>query len=340
MISKLRETAKQKLSTKTKAVIKLPLDTARYAFNRISEIRKLDSTKDEPQQRYPLAISTLEEILVDKMGIQEGACVHFHSSLRHLLEGSLTPPNDGYKYSNRMSYAYEVIKLLKRLVGESGTLTTVTCMHSMRQFYRLMEGDSADDLIFDLRTSPTNRGLISEMFRKSKGTLRSINPIYNVSAWGKHASYLIENNQNAAPYVAGEDSAWQKMHELSFRGLLLGDYFHSNVPNRYWEYHPSYQRPIFYDKPIVFPVRDYNGGIIRVPLYMQPPDRSRYNSIDDFSNYMNDKYGIYTIVPFESSLGGGIVSYDLNYQTDCAKKEIDNGVYATDVKFRRAGIHY
>ena len=73
----------------------------------------------------------------------------------------------------------DIVTAFEGAVGPEGTLMMPT----------LSTGGSAVEFaesgrIFDPRTTPSQMGLLSEVFRRSPGVARSIHPTHSVAAWG------------------------------------------------------------------------------------------------------------------------------------------------------------
>jgi aminoglycoside 3-N-acetyltransferase len=72
---------------------------------------------------------------------------------------------------------------------------------------------------FDLRRTPSQMGLLSEMFRRSRGVVSSRHPIYRVSATGPLAAALVNGHENAE-LACGRGSPFDFM--ASHKTLILG----------------------------------------------------------------------------------------------------------------------
>jgi aminoglycoside 3-N-acetyltransferase len=61
-----------------------------------------------------------------------------------------------------------------------------------------------DDPVFDLRRTASRMGAVTELFRTSAGTVRSLHPTHSVSARGKGADELVAGHERAeTPFGAG-----------------------------------------------------------------------------------------------------------------------------------------
>lgn len=109
-----------------------------------------------------------------------------------------------------------VIQLLCDSVGSGGTL--VMPAYPMR-------GLSQEHLVshpfFDCRRTPSQSGLITEIFRRLRGVCRSVHPTHSVAAWGALASQLTTGHQRAATPFDGF-SPFQRMYDEGALVLDLG----------------------------------------------------------------------------------------------------------------------
>lgn len=109
-----------------------------------------------------------------------------------------------------------VIELLQRSVGSGGTL--VMPAYPMR-------GRSQAHLerhpFFDCRRTPSQAGLLSEIFRRMSQVHRSLHPTHSVAAWGERALELTTGHEGSAtPF--DECSPFQRMYEGGAIVLNLG----------------------------------------------------------------------------------------------------------------------
>ena len=75
--------------------------------------------------------------------------------------------------------------------------------------------------IVDLRRTPSRMGLVSEVFRRSPGVVRSIHPTHPVAAWGDRAETLIAGHLQAST-PCGAGSPYHRLLEFDGRIVMLG----------------------------------------------------------------------------------------------------------------------
>ena len=147
------------------------------------------------------SLSELEKAL-SEIGIAEGQVLFVHSSADKLksIEGG----------------AGKILQLLLGIIGSSGTLVLPTLP---------FDGMAADYLqqtrFFDVKKTPSRVGLLSEIFRRMPGVLRSLHPTHPVSAFGKQAQYFVsEHHLDINPF--GSLSPFKKMEKKQGKILMIG----------------------------------------------------------------------------------------------------------------------
>jgi aminoglycoside N3'-acetyltransferase len=115
----------------------------------------------------PLKLEEVEAVL-DQLGIGSGdrLSVHSHSAVLGQVQGGIAA----------------LLEHLKERVTPRGLLwmTTSPFRGSMWEY-------AATDPIFDVRRTPSQMGLITEVFRRGRGTTRSVHPTHPVALWGNDA---------------------------------------------------------------------------------------------------------------------------------------------------------
>ncbi len=75
--------------------------------------------------------------------------------------------------------------------------------------------------IFDPLTEPSCVGLLSEMFRKRQGVLRSLHPTHSVGVMGVKAEWLVANEREVDT-PCPRNGCWGKLLDLNAKILFLG----------------------------------------------------------------------------------------------------------------------
>ncbi len=79
--------------------------------------------------------------------------------------------------------------------------------------------------IFNVKRTPSQVGLFTELFRRAEGVTRSLHPTHSVAAWGKHSKEFVEEHHLGTAF--GEKSPICKMQQHN--GLVAGI---GVIPNR------------------------------------------------------------------------------------------------------------
>ena len=129
-------------------------------------------------------------------GIDEGDVLFVQASFKDMLT-----------YEAKATH---LLALLRRLVGESGTL--------------LMPAYSTPaalgpQQVFDADTAPTYTGILNEIFRRSPGVVRSLHPRHSICGLGPAAAGLLAGHQRCA-YADGAGSPSDRLRALDNAKIL------------------------------------------------------------------------------------------------------------------------
>ena len=143
-----------------------------------------------------------------RLGLTKGDVIGVHSSLSSF----------GYVEGG----ADAVIDALLETVGREGTIVMPTYSTNRIKVELTPEEVAAGVLWlykispFDPKETPCSTGVIPEAFRKRKGVMRSLHPMFSVAAIGPKAKEIVEaGNENVR-------EAWKKLLELDGYILLIG----------------------------------------------------------------------------------------------------------------------
>jgi aminoglycoside 3-N-acetyltransferase len=175
-------------------------------------------------------------------GISESDTVLVHSNFK---------PDSGFQGT-----PLELANALVELIGTKGNLVMVSLPFRGAAYDYLALGKP-----FNVRKTMSMMGLVTEMFRRREGTLRSLHPTHPVLAYGKDAAWLVADHERCL-YPCGAGSPFDKIRQL--RGKLLFfdvsfqsiTFFH-HVEDLLKERIPF---PIYSDRLFAVPAVDANGG--------------------------------------------------------------------------------
>lgn len=142
------------------------------------------------------------KIRLKAMGIGPGDTLLVHSAHSPLL-GFQGSPGD-------------LIDAFLDVVGTAGHLLMVSLpyLSSTSEYLKTTK-------VFDVRNTPSKMGLVSEMFRRRSGVLRSLHPTHPVLACGPRADWIVSGHEDCR-YPCGRGSPFEKLLELNGKVLFFG----------------------------------------------------------------------------------------------------------------------
>jgi len=159
------------LKNKIKKILKekLKLKHPKTYINNFNTKRKLEKAKKKYQEKY-----TAKDILdsLVKNGLKKGDTLFIHSSWDQFFNYEGTPK--------------ELIDTLLEYLTEEGTLA-MPCFPAIQD----------NTKIFNVKRTPSGAGFLTEMFRRYKGTTRSISLNHSVCAIGKNAEFLTKDHHKS-----------------------------------------------------------------------------------------------------------------------------------------------
>lgn len=164
----------------------------------------MDQTKNRKTSRVRVSKEDIEFALRE-LGLKRGEIVGVHSSLSSF----------GYVEGG----ADTVIDALLEVVRREGTIVMPTHSTNLAKVKLGSKGVAAGALwlyqilLYNRKETPCSTGVIPETFRKRKGVMRSLHPVFSVAAIGPKAEEIVE---------AGSENvlkAWKKL--LGLEGYIL-----------------------------------------------------------------------------------------------------------------------
>ena len=112
--------------------------------------------------------------------------------------------------------ATDVIDVLQKSIGPNGTLMMPTL-----PFTGTAVEYASRSPVFDVARTPSRTGLLTELFRRSSGVVRSVHPTHSVALWG-HDAHLLAKDHYRATTPCGEGTPFAALLERNGKILLLG----------------------------------------------------------------------------------------------------------------------
>lgn len=202
------------------------------------------------------------------LGIEKGDAVMMHSSFS---------PYNGFRGSPGA-----VIDALRRVLGEEGTLLMVSLPYRSSTIEYLKDYKG-----FDVRKTPSAMGLISEIFRKRDGALRSLHPTHPVLAQGPKAEWVLGGHENCL-YACGPGSPFEKLAQLDGKVLFFNAPFATFTFFHYLEHRVSekIRFPLYAEEPFEVPILDRRGERIAVKAKVFSPEAIRRRRLPFFEAEM------------------------------------------------------
>ena len=137
-----------------------------------------------------------------ELGIEIGDTLLVHSSLDQ-FEGFTGKPT-------------EILSLLQNAVGPSGALLLPTLPYTGSAVeYATGSG------VFDVKRTPSKMGLLTELFRRTAGVIRSVHPTHAVAIWGASAAVLASGHAEAKT-PCGVGTPYARLLDCNGKILFLG----------------------------------------------------------------------------------------------------------------------
>lgn len=142
------------------------------------------------------------------------------------------------------------------LVGTKGNLLMVSLPFRGSAYDYLAQGKP-----FNAKKTMSMMGLVTEMFRRRPGTLRSLHPTHPVLACGKDAAWLVADHERCL-YPCGAGSPFEKFYQLKGKILFFDVTFRSITFFHFVEdlLKDRLPFPVYSDRLFTIPAVDANGG--------------------------------------------------------------------------------
>lgn len=191
------------------------------------------------------------------LGVQPGDTVLLHSSFEdhHGFRGTIQ----------------EVTDVFIDAVGLGGNLLMVSLPYrsSSLQYLSALKR-------FDVRKTPSMMGMMSELFRRRPGVMRSLSPTHPMLAYGPRAAWLIADHETCQ-HPCGPGSPFEKLVACDAKAVFFNTSFDAFTFFHYLEHLVSskMQFSLYTDTPFQAQVVDAEGVQSTVPTYAFAVDAMR-----------------------------------------------------------------
>jgi amino acid adenylation domain-containing protein len=191
----------------------------------------------------------LEEKL-RKIGLTEADTVYMHSAF-NAFNGFLGGPQ-------------QIIDCILNVIGDDGNLVMVSMAYT----------GTTDDYLkavktFDAIKTESSMGIITEIFRRKKDVVRSLNPAHPILAFGPDAKWITSDHDKTM-YSCGKGSPFEKILELNAKAFFFDVSFRAMTFFHYLEDRFKDTSPVrlYNDEPLENTVIDSKGNEITVKTYV------------------------------------------------------------------------
>jgi aminoglycoside N3'-acetyltransferase len=210
------------------------------------------------------------EYALRQLGIKSGDTVLLHVTYKF---------NSGY-----VGKPQSIVDVLIDIIGDNGNLLMVSLPYTGSTLEYLQKNE-----VFDVRKSVSQMGIITEIFRRRQGVLRSLHPAHPVLVYGKDSEYIVKDHDKCI-FSCGKGSPFEKFYLLkgkilffdtTFRPITFLHYIEDIIKNKL-------PFPLYTAEPIRSKVIDYNRNEIEITTF--PFDRYIFENRDSLllGKYLDD----------------------------------------------------
>jgi aminoglycoside 3-N-acetyltransferase len=195
-----------------------------------------------------------DQIVTDlaALGVKQGDNIIFHSSYSAIGKSEKGPE--------------EIIDALLLAIGKTGNLL-------MPGFGGgLQYSQAVENKIFEVNQTPSQLGIISELFRKNYPTKRSLHPTHSVTGMGPQSVELLAGHENCL-ISTGNGTPFDKLKSFKGKILLAGVDNRSNTFLHHAE--NTLGAPTISKNKFTMKVIDYKDNLISVDLHPHFPGLPR-----------------------------------------------------------------
>ncbi len=178
---------------------------------------------------------------------------------------------------NDIIMIHSSLKKVGEIEGGGDTLLEAFCEHLKDNGLLVLPchtwGTIDEGGVYDIDT-PSNLGVMPNLFRVRQGVFRSMHPTHSVCAFGKGAKDFVVGELGNNAYCG--NGCMKKLFDMAGKVLLLGVTLTSCTFFHYIEEQTDLSHYWFNDKANQYKVKLPNGEIINNPVYYTNVDTSEY----------------------------------------------------------------
>lgn len=211
---------------------------------------------------------------IRRLGVEPGDAVMLHSAFE---------PHHGFRGT-----IDALIDVFVEAVGPSGHLLMVSLPYRSSSLAYLQSGRR-----FDVRRTPSMMGLVSEMFRRRAGVLRSVHPTHPILAYGPQAERFVAAHPMCR-YPCGPGTPFDEVALAGGKVLFFNAAFDTITFFHYLEHLVHKQLPfaLYTDVPFDVTVIDAEGQGRSVTTYVFAEGAIRRRRFERFEDAMRARGAI------------------------------------------------
>jgi len=206
-----------------------------------------------------------------KLGVRQGSVLLVHSSFD--------------SFTGYAGKATDVNRTLLDSVAPTGTILMPTIPFSGTAVDYVSSGR-----VFDVGKTPSQMGLLTELFRRQAGTIRSSHPTHSVAAFGPLAEELIAGH-HLAKTPCGKGTPYARLLDVNGHILLMGTDIGAMTFYHYVEEELEPQLPFspFTTEVFTLHARDVNGTLVTTETRLFNPQRSRSRNLQKLVPFLKKR---------------------------------------------------
>jgi amino acid adenylation domain-containing protein len=213
----------------------------------------------------------------------------------------------------------QIIDCILNVIGDSGNLLMVSMAYT---------GSTEDYLkgvkTFDVIKAESSMGIITEIFRRKKNVVRSLNPAHPILAFGPDAKWITSDHDKTL-YSCGKGSPFEKITKLNTKAFFFDVSFRTGTFFHYLEDKFKDCSPVqlYDDEPLENTVIDSNGNEIRVKTYVFSKEARENRSARLIERELKNK----NLIKTDKIGNTKLTLVNLKDVIDCAQALVNSGIH-------------
>ena len=245
-----------------RSIVKAIIPSSLFEFYRTQKKKKINAALLSQKEKGHVFTKEFLVKNLQTIGIEKGDSLLVHSSLSKM----------GYLENGPDT----LIDALLEVIGSTGNLLMPSSSNALLQLDYIRNNQ-----LFDVQNSPSKLGAITEVFRKRKGVLRSLNVTEPVCALGPDALYLIEGHfDELTPYT--KKSPFYRLIEKNGKILYIGvTLANAGTSLHLLEDAVDFKYSVYFPEVFDVKIKDATGTIHEVKTKVHNPEYSKKRKCDD-----------------------------------------------------------